>query len=102
MIRNASRRTGTKLRRRRQPRLPAAAYPGGVYGFARKMMGDEALAYAFYDDPNWCTDIMDTYTDRGHRILGESIVEPFWLKNTSQRRGAIFSQMRMTTSYRCP
>lgn len=37
---------------------------GGVYGFARNMMGDENLAYAFYDDPQLVHDIMDTYTDR--------------------------------------
>ena len=36
---------------------------GGVYGFARNMMGDENLAYAFYDDPKLVHDIMDTYTD---------------------------------------
>lgn len=35
----------------------------GVYGFARLMMGDEALAYAFYDDPDLVHDIMDSYTD---------------------------------------
>lgn len=34
---------------------------GGVYGFARKMMGDEALCYAFYDDPELVHDIIDTY-----------------------------------------
>ena len=35
----------------------------GVYGFAREMMGDEALCYAFYDDPELVHDIMDSYTD---------------------------------------
>ena len=34
---------------------------GGVYGFARNMMGDEALCYAFYDDPGLVHDIMDSY-----------------------------------------
>lgn len=37
---------------------------GGVYGFARNMMGDEALLYAFYDYPEMVHDLMDTYTDR--------------------------------------
>lgn len=36
---------------------------GGVYGFARNMMGDEALCYAFYDDPELVHDIMDSYMD---------------------------------------
>ena len=35
----------------------------GVYGFARNLMGDEALAYAFYDDPELVHDIMSSYTD---------------------------------------
>lgn len=34
---------------------------GGVYGFARNMMGDEALCYAFYDEPELVHDIMDSY-----------------------------------------
>lgn len=49
-------------------RYAARAYPlqlthWGVYGFARKIMGDEALAYAFYDDPALVDDIMTSYTD---------------------------------------
>ncbi len=36
---------------------------GGVYGFARNLMGDESLLYAFYDDPALVHDIMDGYTD---------------------------------------
>ncbi len=34
---------------------------GGVYGFARNMMGDEALCYAFYDEPELVHDIINTY-----------------------------------------
>lgn len=47
----------------RQRDYPLQLSHGGVYGFARKMMGDERLAYAFYDDPSYVHDIMDTYTD---------------------------------------
>ena len=36
---------------------------GGVYGFARTMLGDENLAYAFYDEPELVHDIMNYYTD---------------------------------------
>ncbi|MBI3986098.1 MAG: hypothetical protein HY343_04225 [Lentisphaerae bacterium] len=36
---------------------------GGVYGFARQLMGDEQLLYAFYDHPGLVRDIMETYTD---------------------------------------
>jgi uroporphyrinogen decarboxylase len=35
----------------------------GVYGFAREKMGDENLAFAFYDDPGLVHDMMDYYTD---------------------------------------
>ena len=35
----------------------------GVYGFARERMGDEALALAFYDDPDLVRDMVETYTD---------------------------------------
>jgi len=34
---------------------------GGVYGFVRKMFGDELLGYMFYDDPELVKDIIDTY-----------------------------------------
>lgn len=34
----------------------------GVYGFARNLMGDENLAYAFYDAPELVHVIMDYYT----------------------------------------
>ena len=43
--------------------FPLQLTSGGVYGFARKMMGDEGLCYAFYDEPELVHDIMDTYTD---------------------------------------
>lgn len=35
----------------------------GVYGFARNRMGDENMAYAFYDQPELMHEIMDDYTD---------------------------------------
>ncbi|MCY2931978.1 MAG: hypothetical protein NTV86_21280 [Planctomycetota bacterium] len=52
----------------RVARYAARDYPlqlthSGVYGFARNLMGDEALGYAFYDEPALVHDIMDTYTD---------------------------------------
>ncbi|MCK5801518.1 MAG: hypothetical protein KAI66_01740 [Lentisphaeria bacterium] len=40
----------------------------GVYGFPRVLMGDEALAFAFYDDPELVHDIMDTYTSFAIRV----------------------------------
>lgn len=35
----------------------------GVYGFPRNRMGDERLAYAFYDQPELVHAMMDDYTD---------------------------------------
>lgn len=40
----------------------------GVYGFARKKMGDENLAYAFYDNPKLVHDIMNYYTETAIHI----------------------------------
>ena len=35
----------------------------GVYGFVRERLGDENLAYAFYDAPDLVHDMMEFYTD---------------------------------------
>ena len=40
----------------------------GVYGFARNLMGDENLAYAFYDEPEMVHDIIETYSGMALRI----------------------------------
>ena len=45
----------------------------GVYGFARERMGDERLAYAFYDDPELVRDMMTTYTDVAIRIWEKQV-----------------------------
>lgn len=54
---------GECVDRYRSRDFPLQLTHGGVYGFARNMIGDESLAYAFYDDPDLVHDIMDTYTD---------------------------------------
>ncbi len=41
---------------------------GGVYGFTRDKMGDENLAYAFYDTPELVRDIMNYYTEMAIHI----------------------------------
>lgn len=40
----------------------------GVYGFPREKMGDENLAYAFYDKPELVHDIMNYYTEMAIHI----------------------------------
>ncbi|MEI7904180.1 MAG: uroporphyrinogen decarboxylase family protein [Candidatus Firestonebacteria bacterium] len=47
----------------------------GVYGFARLMMGDENLSYAFYDEPDLVHSIMDTYTDTMIKLWGKMVKE---------------------------
>jgi len=51
-----------RVREYRDRTYPLQLTHGGVYGFARTMMGDEQLLFAFYDDPGLVHDIMDTYT----------------------------------------
>ena len=41
---------------------------GGVYGFIRNLMGDEALCYAVYDDPELVEDIMTTYINMNIKL----------------------------------
>ena len=47
----------------RQRDYPLQLTHRGVYGFARNLIGDVNLAYAFYDDPDLVHDVMDSYTD---------------------------------------
>jgi len=47
----------------------------GIYGFARERMGDEALALAFYDDPDLVHDIIDSYTDMAIAIWEKQVRE---------------------------
>ena len=68
----------------------------GVYGFARSMMGDINLAYAFYDDPELVHDIMDSYTDMAIAIWSKmakdidfDIIE-CW-EDMASRNGALIS-----------
>jgi uroporphyrinogen decarboxylase len=47
----------------------------GVYGFARNRMGDENMAYAFYDQPDLMHDLMDSYTDMCLAVWGKMVAE---------------------------
>jgi len=48
---------------------------GGVYGFIRRIFGDEALCYLFYDDPELVNDVMDTYIDMCIEIWKKMVVD---------------------------
>ncbi len=47
----------------------------GVYGFVRERMGDEGLAYAFYDEPVLVRDMMEYYTDFAIRLWEKQTAE---------------------------
>lgn len=82
---------------------------GGVYGFARNMMGDERLLYAFYDTPELVHDIMDTYTDRVLAIWSRMVevadfdLIEFW-EDMASKNGCLISPATfrefMTPNYR--
>jgi len=82
---------------------------GGVYGFARNLMGDERLCYAFYDDPALVHDIMDTYTETAlavwERMTGDvsfdlvECWEDMACRNGSIVSPAVFREF-MTPNYR--
>jgi len=82
---------------------------GGVYGFARTMMGDEHLMFAFYDDPALVHDIMDYYTgmmlhiwDRMTEHVQFDLIE-FW-EDMASKNGSLISPRTfrefMTPNYR--
>jgi len=47
----------------------------GVYGFCRNRMGDENLAYAFYDQPELVHDMMEHYTTMAIEIWEKQAAE---------------------------
>lgn len=75
---------------------PLALYHGGVYGFARNVMGDENLALAFYDDPELVHSIMDDYTDFTLRTWQRAVenvqfdLVEFW-EDMASKNGALIS-----------
>jgi len=82
---------------------------GGVYGFARTMMGDENLAYAFYDEPELVHDIMSFYTDHAIRVWSRAAADvefdliECW-EDMASKNGSIISPATfrefMTPNYR--
>jgi uroporphyrinogen decarboxylase len=68
----------------------------GVYGFTRNLMGDEALAYMFYDAPELIHDMMDYYTDTTIQIwekMAEDVqfdLIEFW-EDMANKNGSMIS-----------
>jgi uroporphyrinogen decarboxylase len=84
------------VERRRSREVPLQLTHAGVYGFARRCMGDEALAYAFYDDPEMVRDIMTAYTGMALAIWEKMVRElPFDLiecwEDMASKNGSLIS-----------
>ena len=62
------------IRRFKTRDFPLQLTHGGVYGFARTMMGDENLFLASYDDPGLVHDIMDSYTDMAIAVWEKMVI----------------------------
>jgi len=66
---------GELVKEYRQRDYPLQLTHRGVYGFPRERIGDENLAYLFYDDPALVHDIMQTYTDIAIAVWEEQVAE---------------------------
>ena len=68
----------------------------GVYGFARNLMGDEALSYMFYDEPELVHEIMNYYTDFALKLFARQCAEiqfdliEFW-EDMASKNGSLIS-----------
>jgi len=75
---------------------------GGVYGFVRGLLGDEGLAYAFYDCPDLVHDMMNSYTDMAIAIWTRMVAEvdfdliECW-EDMAYRSGALISPVTFRT-----
>lgn len=65
----------TKVNEYRNRDYPLQLTHRGVYGFARERMGDENLAFAFYDTPELVHDMMEYYTDMAIRIWEKQVAD---------------------------
>ena len=59
----------------RQRSYPLQLTHGGVYGFVRRLMGDEQLLLALYDDPGWVAEMMAAYTSLMLDIWEQMVAE---------------------------
>ena len=89
--------------RHREREVPVQLTHKGVYGFPRTLMGDEALAYAFYDDPGMVHDIMNTYTDMAIAVWEKMLREmefdliECW-EDMASRNGSLISPAMCTSA----
>jgi len=69
---------------------------GGVYGFVRRLMGDERLLVAMCDDPAWVSEMMATYTTMILQIWEEMVAQvdfdlvEFW-EDMASKNGSLIS-----------
>lgn len=86
----------TLVQKYRDRDFPLQLTHGGVYGFARNLMGDEQLLYAFYDCPALVHNIMDSYTEMTLAIWSRMVREvefdliEFW-EDMASKNGCLIS-----------
>jgi uroporphyrinogen-III decarboxylase len=79
---------------------------GGIFGFARTIMGDEQLFFAMADEPALVHDIMDTYTDMMLSLWSKMCAEvefdliEFW-EDMASKNGSLISP-RMFREFMTP
>jgi hypothetical protein len=67
---------------------------GGVYGYMRRLMGDERLLMTLYDDPTWMAEMMDAYTTMVLEIWEQMVAQvdfdlvEFW-EDMASKNGAL-------------
>ncbi|MBT4502239.1 MAG: hypothetical protein HOC74_31185 [Gemmatimonadetes bacterium] len=85
-----------QMRRYRERSWALQLTHGGVYGFVRRLMGDERMLLALYDDPAWVAEMMESYTTMVLEIWEGMVAEvefdlvEFW-EDMASKNGALLS-----------
>ena len=83
-------------RQMRESGMAVAVSGGGGYGFPRRLMGDQGLCLAYYEQPDLVHDIIDTQTELliavGEEILSKAEVDVvnFW-EDMAHKDGSMIS-----------
>ena len=76
--------------------VQVGCYPYGVFGTARDFLGDKALLYAFYDEPDMVSDVMSHCTslwiDQWERVAAEVRIDHIHIwEDMAGRNGTLIS-----------
>jgi uroporphyrinogen decarboxylase len=75
---------------------PLGVFVGSLYGWLRNWMGVERLSVAFYREPDWVEDMMDTLTNLWVKVLsralrGLRVDYAWWWEDMCYNRGPLLS-----------